>query len=89
MRRPYAIVAVCVLIHELEVLLRADHRPRVAGQCNDWKRAEDGIDGTPLEAELAQVRPRQQRPGRGDQLGGRGSTRRTRYVSLAVWTSAR
>jgi hypothetical protein len=89
MRRPNAVVAIGVLLDKLAVLLGADHRPGVAGQRNDRKHAKDGIDGTPLKAKLLQVRSRQQRPGRGDQLGGRGSTQRTRYVSPAVSPSAR
>jgi hypothetical protein len=89
MRRPNAVVAIGVLLDKLAVLLGADHRPGVAGQRNDRKHAKDGIDGAPLEAKLSQVRPRQQGPRRGNQLGGRGSTRRTRDVSLAVSPSAR
>jgi hypothetical protein len=89
MRRANAIVAVGVLLDERVILLRTDHRARIARQGNDREHAKDGVDSAPLEAELSQVRSRQQRPRCGDQLGGRGSTRRTRYISLALSPSAR
>jgi hypothetical protein len=44
-----------VLLDELEVLLCADERARVTGESDDGKGSEDGVDGSPLEAELAQV----------------------------------
>ncbi len=56
MRGPHAVVAVGVLLDELEVVLGADQRPRVAGQSDDRQPAEDGVDRAPLEPELAQVR---------------------------------
>ena len=61
MCRPDAVVAVGVLLDQRQVLVGADHRPRVAGQRDDGKRAEHGVDGAPLEAELAKVAPGQQR----------------------------
>jgi hypothetical protein len=42
-----------VLLNQLEVLLGADHRPRVTGQCHHRQDAEDGVDRAPLEPELA------------------------------------
>ena len=60
MGRPDAVVAVGVLLDERQVFVCADHRPRVAGQRDDGQRAEDGVDGAPLEAELAEVASRQQ-----------------------------
>jgi hypothetical protein len=50
-----------VLLDELEVLLGADHRTRVSRERNDRERTEDGVDSSPLQTELAQVRSRQQR----------------------------
>ena len=32
------------MLDELEVLLRADHRSRVAGQRDDRERSEDGVE---------------------------------------------
>ncbi len=61
MRGADAVVAVGVLLDELEVLLGADHRTRVAGQRDDRKGAEDGVDGAAFEPELAQVGSREQR----------------------------
>jgi hypothetical protein len=61
MGRPDAVVAVGVLLDELEVLLGADHRTRVSRERNDRERTEDGVDSSPLQTELAQVRSRQQR----------------------------
>ena len=59
--RPNAIVAIGEPLDEREVLRCADHRARVAGQHDDGKGAEDGVDGAPFEPKLAQVRSREQR----------------------------
>jgi hypothetical protein len=67
--RPHTIVPVGVLGHERQVVLGADHRPAVAGQHDDRQRSEDRVDGAPLQAELAQVRARQQRAGALEQAG--------------------
>jgi hypothetical protein len=54
----HAIIPVGAVLDKLEELLGADHRPRVAGQRNDWKRTEHSVDCAPLQPELAQVRAR-------------------------------
>jgi hypothetical protein len=60
MCRPDAVVAVGVLLDERQVLGGSDHRTRVARQRHDRKGAEHSVDRAPLEAELAEVAPRQQ-----------------------------
>jgi hypothetical protein len=45
------------LSDEPQVLLRANHRTRVARQHNYGEDPEDGVDGASFEPELAQVRP--------------------------------
>jgi hypothetical protein len=55
MARAHPVVAVGVLFDQLEVVLGADYRPRVAGKGHDRQTPEDGVDRTALEAELAQV----------------------------------
>lgn len=62
-----------MLLDELEVLVGADHRPRVAGKRHDREQAEDGVDRAALEPELAQMRTGQERTGRLEQLGGGGT----------------
>jgi hypothetical protein len=51
--RAHAVTAERVVLDELEVLLGPDQRSRVAGKSDHGKRAEDGVDGSSLEAELA------------------------------------
>ena len=58
--RPHAVPVVRASSDESQVLLRTDHRTRVAGQRDDGKDAEDGVDGASFEPELAQVRSREQ-----------------------------
>ena len=65
-----AVVAIGVLLDELGVLLGADHRSRVSRERNDREGTEDGVDGSSLETELAQVRSRQERAVRLEQLRG-------------------
>ena|SRR6266508_1511818 len=89
MRRANAIVAIGVLLDKVAVLLCADHRPRIARQGHDGEHAKDSVDGAPLEPELAQVRARQQRPGRTNKLGGRRSMRRATCALLPVSPLAR
>src|SRR4051794_16746847 len=71
MSRPYAIVAIGELLDELEILLGPDHRSRVSRERNDRERTEDGVNGSPLETELAQVRSCQERAMLLEQLRGR------------------
>jgi hypothetical protein len=52
---PDAIVAVGVPLDEGAVLVGADHRARVTGQRHDGKDAEDGVDGSAFESEVAEV----------------------------------
>ena len=61
MSRADTVVAVRVLLDQGEVLLGADHRPRVAGQGHHRKDAEDGVDGAALEPEIAQVSASEER----------------------------
>ena len=61
--RPDTIAAIRVAVDELEVVARTDQRPRIAGERDDRKRAEDGVDRTALEAERAEVRPGEERAG--------------------------
>lgn len=55
-----AIAAVCVLRDQLDVVVSADHRPRVARKRNDRKRPEHSVDGAALEAERTQMRTREE-----------------------------
>ncbi|HET8751897.1 MAG TPA: hypothetical protein VFM43_05170 [Gaiellaceae bacterium] len=71
MGRTYSVVAICVVLEELEVLLCADQWARVTRQGDDGKSSEDGVDGAPLEAELAQVGPVQERSRGIEKLPGR------------------
>ncbi len=57
--RANAIVAVGVRLDQAEVVLDADHRPRVAGQRDDRQRSEDCINRAPLKPEIAEMRARQ------------------------------
>jgi hypothetical protein len=59
--RAHTVTAERVVLDELKVLLCADQWARVTRQGDDGKSAEHGIDGAPLEAELAQVGPVQER----------------------------
>jgi len=52
MRRPNAIIAMGVPLDERAVLLRTDHRPRIARQGHDREHAKDSVDCAPLEPEL-------------------------------------
>ena len=69
------IAAERVVLDELEVLLCPDQRTGVARKGDDRKSPEDGIDRTPLETELTQVRTIQERSRRGEKLPGRRMTR--------------
>ena len=82
--RAHPVAAERVVLDELEVLLGADQRARVAGKRDDGQGPEDGVDGTPLETELAQVGPVQQRSRSGEKLPGQRmmATRRSRLGSL-------
>src|SRR3990172_9104826 len=51
----YTVVAIGRAFEEVEVILCANHRPRVAGQADHGEGAKDGVDGAALEPELAQV----------------------------------
>ena len=53
--RAHPVAAERVVLDELEILLGADQRARVAGERDDGQGPEDGVDSTPLETELAQV----------------------------------
>jgi hypothetical protein len=71
LNRSNAIVLIGVLGEEGAIVLCADERPRVAGERDDWKRAEDGVDGAALEAEFAQVPAGQERARRVEEYHGR------------------
>lgn len=62
------------MLDELEVLLGPDQRARVAGKRDDGQGPEDGVDGTPLEPELTQVGPVQERSRGIEKLLGRPLT---------------
>jgi hypothetical protein len=51
--RAHPVAAERVVLDELEVLLGVDERARVTGESDDGKGPEDGVDSSPLEAELA------------------------------------
>ena len=72
--RAHPVAAKCVVLDELEVLLRADQRSRIAGKCDDGKGSEDSVDRAPLESELAKVRPVQKCPRGIEKLPGRSLT---------------
>lgn len=59
--RAHPVAAERVVLDELEILVGADQRAGVAGKRDDGQGPEDGIDGTPLEPELTQVGPVQER----------------------------
>src|SRR3954464_5029515 len=91
-----AVVAVGVLLDELGVLLGADHRSRVSRERNDREGTEDGVDGSSLETELAQVRSCQERAVRLEQLRGRrpsnslgGLLDVARRISALLWFGRR
>jgi hypothetical protein len=69
--RAHPVFAEGVVLDELEVLLGADQRARVAGKCDDGQGPEDGVDGTPLEPELTQVGAVQERSRGIEKLPGR------------------
>jgi hypothetical protein len=69
--RPHPVAAERVVLDELEVLLGAYQRAGVAGKSDDGKGSEDGVDGSPLEAELAQVGSVQESSRSGEKLLGR------------------
>jgi hypothetical protein len=58
------------LVEEAQVVVDANHRPRVAGEMHGRQRAEDGVDRA-LEAELAKVGACQERAGTLEQLDSR------------------
>lgn len=66
--RPDPVVAVEASLEQRDVVLGTDHRSRVSRQRDDRQRAKDSIDCTTLEAELAQIGPRQQGARRPDQF---------------------
>ena len=66
----HAVIAVSVAVDELKVVLDADHRSRIARERDHRQSAEDGVDSAALEAELAQVRAREQRARRLDEFRG-------------------
>src|SRR5215207_5707948 len=86
-----------LLFEEGHIVTDPDQRPRVAVQRDDRERTEDAVDGTPLEAELAQVRTGEQRFGGGEQLGGGravmiaprvGSSTQSRFASVGRGSSS-
>jgi hypothetical protein len=50
-----------VLANERQIVLGANHRPRVAGQEDDVERPEDGVDRGAAKSEFAQMAARQER----------------------------
>jgi hypothetical protein len=68
--RAHPVVAERVALDEFEVLLGADQWTRVAGKGDDGQGAEDGVDGSSLETELAQVGPVEKCSGRREKLPG-------------------
>ena len=63
-----------MLLDQGEVFLGSDHRTGVAGQSHHRKDAEHGVDGAPLESEVAEVGAREQGAVGFEQLGGRAPT---------------
>jgi hypothetical protein len=73
----HAIVAVGGALDELEVVGDLDERPLVAGQVDGRAGTQDGVDPPPAEAELGEVRRREERLRRLKELG-RGTARAAR-----------
>src|SRR5437879_2065291 len=69
--RAHPVAAERVVLDELEVLLGADEGAGVAGESDDGQCPEDGVDGSALEAELAQVGSVQECSRSGEKLSGR------------------
>lgn len=69
--RAHPVAAERVVLDELEILLSSDQWSRIARECHYREGSEDGVDGAPLETELAQVGPVQERSGGVEKLPGR------------------
>jgi hypothetical protein len=70
-----------VLVDEAPKVLDAHERSGVAGKVNRRERPEDGVDGAPLEPELTEIGPREERPRSREPVGSRWAAH---GVSLAV-----
>jgi hypothetical protein len=57
--RANAIVSVRELLDQRLVVIRSDQGARVTRDRDDGECPEDGVDGSPLESELAEVRSRE------------------------------
>ena len=57
-------------LEQPKVIRGLDERPRVAGEHDNWKGAEDGVDGAAFQPELAQMAAAEERVGLAEQLGG-------------------
>lgn len=79
-----------MVLDQLEVLLGAYQGAGVAGESDDGKGSEDGVDGSPLEAEFAQVGSVQECSRSGEKLFGRrmAASRGCSRVSLG-WPALR
>lgn len=69
--RAHPVAAERVVLDEFDVLLGAYQGARVAGESDDGECPEDGVDGAPLEPELAQVGSVQECSRSGEKLSGR------------------
>lgn len=60
----HSVVAVCVVGDQVQVLLCADQRTRVAGKRDNPQLAEDRIDCAAFETELSEMSSGEERTGR-------------------------
>lgn len=58
------------MLDQLEVVGHPNEGPRVTRELYDGAGAEDGVDRPPLKAELAKIRPREERVRISQSLGG-------------------
>src|SRR4029077_8556559 len=70
--RSDAVVAVGVLLDELDVLVGTDHWPRITGERDDRERTEHGVDRPTFEPERAEVGAGQERSLRIEEASGAG-----------------
>jgi hypothetical protein len=61
--RAHAVVSVRELLDQRLVVIRSDQGARVARDRDDGECPEDGVDGSALEPELAEVRSREEGSG--------------------------
>jgi hypothetical protein len=67
--RADSIIVIGESLDELDVLVGANQRARVAGERDDRERSEHRVYGPALESQLAQVRAREERSRRVEKLG--------------------